>query len=124
MFESNRSITMTPVTANLINQNRFVAIVTAGEVDESIAAGESIGVSLEESIVGASAVIPVSLLDGSKVEVEAGATVVAGASIASDSVGRAVTATATDSILGYAITGAAINEIITIVASKAAGLAT
>lgn len=123
MFESNRSITMTPVTANLINQNRFVGIVTAGEVDESTAAGESIGVSLEASAVGESAVIPVSLLDGSKVEVTSGAAVVAGVRVMADATGRAITATgATARVLGWSITASAnADEVISIVSSKGTG---
>lgn len=122
MFEANRAITMTPVAANLINQRRFVSVVTAGEVDETTAAGDAIGVSLEASAAAADLTIPVSLLDGSKVEVEAGATVVAGVRVMSDAVGRVITATgATARVLGWSITGGDIDEVITIVGMKAAG---
>ena len=121
-FESNRSITLTPVAANVINQNRFINIVTAGEVDESTAAGDAVGVSLEASAAASGVTIPVSLLDGAKMEVELGATVAAGARIMSDATGRAITATgATARVLGITLTGGDINEIATIVGLKAAG---
>ena len=123
MFESNRSITLTPVTANLINQNRFVAIGANGEVDESTAASDSVGVSLEASAAASGAVIPVAILDGSKVEVVAGAAVAAGVRVMSDATGRAVTATgATARVLGWSVTASAnADEVITIVSSKASG---
>lgn len=121
-FEANRAITLIPVAANVINQNRFVNIVTAGEVDESTAAGDAIGVSLEESLATASVAIPVSLLDGAKVEVEAGATVAAGVRVMADATGRAITATgATARVLGVSLSGGDVNEVITIVGLKSAG---
>lgn len=122
-FEANRSITLTPVTANLINQNRFVGIVTAGEIDESTAAGDAVGVSLEASEAGSNVPIPVSLLDGAKVEIEAGATVAAGVRIMSDATGRVITAAgpAGNRVLGWSLTGGDVNEVITIVGQKSAG---
>ncbi|WP_299085076.1 capsid cement protein [uncultured Paraglaciecola sp.] len=118
-----QNITMTPVAANVINKNRFVAVVTAGEVDESIAAGDSIGVSQEASAAASATPIPVAILNGGKVDVEAGAIVTVGARVMSDATGRAITATgATARVLGIALntTGAA-GEMITVLASKAAG---
>ncbi len=121
-FEANRAITMIPVAANVINQNRFVNVVAAGEVDESTAAGDAIGVSLEASAAASAVTIPVSLLDGAKVEVELGATVAAGVRVMSDATGRAVTAAGvTARVLGVTITGGDIDEIATIVGLKAAG---
>ncbi len=122
-FEANRSITMLPVVANVINQNRFVEVVTGGLVDESTAAGDAVGVSLEASLAAASVAIPVSLLDGSKVEVTSGAAVAAGVRVMADATGRAITATgATARVLGFSLSASAnADEVITIVGIKAAG---
>lgn len=121
-YESNRTITLLPVVANLINRHRFVAIVASGLVDESTAAGDAVGVTDEESAATASVAIPVKLLDGGKIEVEAGATVAAGVRVMSDATGRAITATgATARVLGFSLNGADVGEALTIVGQKAAG---
>jgi hypothetical protein len=121
-YENNRSIPFTPVAA-AVRQNRFVSIGTAGAVDESGAGVDAIGVSLEASPAATQTVIPVLLLDGGKTEVEAGAAVIAGVRVMSDSEGRAITAVgATVRVLGWSLsaTGAA-GEILTIVGRPAAG---
>lgn len=122
-FEHNRAITLLPVTANEINQCRFVSIGANGEVDETTAAADAVGVSLEGSAIGSSVAIPVSLLDGAKVEVTAGTGgVTAGNRVASDATGRAIVAVgATTRVLGFALTTAAENQIVTIIGQKAAG---
>ena len=121
-YESNRTITLLPVVANVINKHRFVAIVAAGLVDEAVSAGDAVGVTDEASAATASIAIPVKLLDGGKIEVEAGATVAAGVRVMSDATGRAITATgATARVLGFSINGADVGEALTIVGQKAAG---
>lgn len=121
-FESNRTITLLPVVANVINRHRFVSILTGGLVDESLANADAVGVSQEDSAAAASVAIPVLLLDGGKTEVEAGATVAAGVRVMSDATGRAITATgATARVLGISLNGADAGEALTIVGQKAAG---
>ncbi len=121
-FESNKTITLLPVVANVINKFRFVTIESGGLVDETTAAADAVGVSQEESLATASVAIPVMLLDGGKIEVEAGATVTSGARVMSDATGRVIDATgATARVLGFALNGGAVGEAITIVSQKAAG---
>lgn len=122
-YEAVRSITLTPIAANLVNANRFIAVSTAGEVDEAVNAGDAIGVSLEASAASSGVAINVALLDGAKIMVESGAAVTAGTRVMSDATGRAITATgATARTLGFALTASgAAGELITIVGLKAAG---
>lgn len=120
--ESNRTITLLPVVANVINKHRFVSILTGGLVDETLANADAVGVTDEASAAAASIAIPVKLLDGGKIEVEAGATVAAGVRVMSDATGRAITATgATARVLGFSLNGADVGEALTIVGQKAAG---
>lgn len=123
MFERNRGISLNPVVANLVNQSRFVSILTGGLIDESLAAADAVAVSLETSAAASSLPISVSILDGSKVEVECGAAIAAGVRVMSDSTGRAITATgATARVLGWSITATSnAGEVVSIVSSKAAG---
>lgn len=121
-FESNNAITLLPVVANVINKHRFVSVLTGGLVDETLSGADAVGVTDEESLATASVAIPVKLLNGGKIEVEAGATVAAGVRIMSDATGRCITATgATIRVLGFSLTGADVGEAITIVGQKAAG---
>lgn len=123
-YEAVRSISLAPVTANVINANRFVNLVAGtGTIDESTAAGDCIGVSLDSSAALASAAIPVALPDGCIVEVEAGAAVTIGARLISDATGRGITATgATARVLGRALTAAgAAGDMMSVLFVKDAG---
>lgn len=121
-YESTRDLTLQPHVANLVNKHRFVSLLSGGVVDETLANADAVGVSQESSPAANSAAIPVLLLDGGKVEVEAGATVAAGVRVMSDATGRAITATgATARVLGISINGADVGEALTIVGQKAAG---
>lgn len=122
-YENTRAITLLPHVANAVSAHRFVAIGTGGLVDEGTSGADAVGVSQEASIATSSVAIEVILLDGGKVEVEAGGTVTAGDVIASDATGRAVTisATVTHVGLGWALNSAAIGEAVTVVGQKAAG---
>lgn len=121
-YESNRSITLTPV-AGVVRQSRFVSIVAAAEVDETLSGIDAVGVALEASPAATQTTIPVLLLDGGKTEVEAGAAVVAGVRVMSDAEGRAITAVgATARVLGIALSAtSAAGEILTIVGRPASG---
>lgn len=120
--ESNRTLTMQPHVVNVVNKHRFVSLLSGGVVDETTAAGDAVGVTDEESLANASVAIGVTVLDGGKVTVEAGATVAAGVRVMSDATGRAITATgATARVLGITITGGDIGEALTILGQKAAG---
>ncbi len=121
-FESNKTITLLPVVANVINKFRFVSIEAGGLVDETTAAADAVGVAQEESLAAASIAIPVMLLDGGKIEVEAGATVTAGVRVMSDATGRVIDATgATARVLGFSLNGGSVGQAITIVSQKQAG---
>ena len=121
-YESNKTITLQPVVANVINKHRFVSIGTGALVDESTAAADAVGVSQESSAATNGNAIPVMLLDGGKIEVESGATVAAGVRVMSDSTGRAITATgATARVLGTSLNATSVGEALTIVSLKAAG---
>lgn len=121
-YESNKTITLLPHVANVVKKHRFVSILATGIVDETLSAADAVGVSQEESAAASAVAIPVMLLDGGKIEVEAGATVAAGVRVMSDATGRAITATgAAARVLGFSLNGAAIGEALTIVSQKAAG---
>lgn len=130
-YEAVRSISLpvnvTAATAD-IPQRRFVNFV-AGGLRLPAASGDAVGVTLElyddsEFDAGnASDVIPVALLDGARIEVEAGAAVAIGARVMANVNGQAITAAgATARVLGIAQTAAAAaGEVITIIGLKAAG---
>lgn len=127
--ENARSISLIPVAANEILQNKFVAVGLSGFIDEATNAGDAVGISLERSPSTAQdaeqddVAIPVALLDGAKLEIVAGATVQPGDRVMSDATGRAIIATGASSrVLGIALSAAtAADEIITIIGQKAAG---
>jgi len=80
-------------------QFKFVTLEAGGVVDLADSAGEKcVGVLLVE---GAAARAVTVVMTGS-VMVEAGGTVTAGAAVATDATGRAVDATTSDIIMGYA----------------------
>ncbi len=120
-FENTRSITFLPTGTAAVSQYRFVQQVAAGTVEQvgTIGAvGENVmGVALDSSPTIAStstqegsAAIPVTMLDGSRQEIESGAEtdstdIAIGDPITSDATGRAIKAdTATHKILGYSET--------------------
>lgn len=129
-FEATRSISMQPAAAALVRARRFVALGTAGTISEAGDGVDVAGVALEESpnsstagvdAQQAAAAISVGLIDGSKIEIEAGEAIAIGDDIASDSQGRAKTSASGDYIQGKALTAAAAaGEIITFIANKAA----
>lgn len=123
-FESTRSISMVPTTTAIV-QARFVEVTTGGSIKQVVTASiDSVGIALEASDAGSLVAIPVAILDGAKMEVEAGAAITAGAAIGTDSAGRAVAVAAAVTVkhLGYALTAAgAAGEIVTIVGSKLSG---
>lgn len=128
VYEATRSISLEADVGQDLPARRFVAMSATGV----ILAGntlDAVGVSLElyddsEQVAGnASRTIAVALLDGAKVEVEAGAGVVAGVRVMANAAGQAITATgAAARTLGFALNAADnLGDIITIVGSKAAG---
>jgi hypothetical protein len=121
-FESVRSITMVPADA-AISQYRFVKITTDAEVTLAGNTEDAIGVALVASALNDNTEIPVALLDGAKLTVEAGAAITIGARVMSDASGRVITAVgATARVLGWALqTAGAAGEYITIIGQKQAG---
>jgi len=138
--QSARSISLPCDAGQDLPQRRFVAYSATGCVlpaDGGGAAqeGDVIGVSLEAyddsefALGNASNVIPVALLDGAVLEVEAGAeAITVGAAVSTDGSGRAKPADATgDEILGVAKTAVGAMEagtIIEVIAQKAGRSAT
>lgn len=109
---------------------RFVEPAALGKVTQVNSAGDTaFGVAMEAADVSAStAAIPVAILDGSKIEVEAGAAIdvsSAAVPVASDASGRAIPATGSQRVLGYAFTSAtAAGQVVTIVGAYGPGAAT
>lgn len=122
MFESNNAITVTPVST-LVPQGRFITLNSSSEGALTGAGLDAFGVSGEASADGTQVAFPVILLNGGKIEVEAGAAVADGVRIMSDATGRVITATgATARVLGTAfgaVSGAGF--ALTIIGQKAAG---
>lgn len=92
-------------------QFKFVTLEADGEVDLADAAGENcIGVLLVEGAAAAAVTVAIS----GSVIVEAGGTVTAGGAVATDATGRAVDATTSDIIMGYAREAGVVNQKIEI----------
>lgn len=90
----------------------FVSIASDGQVDPTGDGAAAVGVLLNDPAAAGRAA---EVCIGGLTRVEAGGTVAAGAAVASDAAGNAVTAATGDIILGTAVTGGADGEIITIV---------
>ena len=102
-FELTRSFSGTATAA--IAERRFVVVGATG-VTQATAGATAVGVSAQTA-AAAGDVINVYHISSVRVEVEAGAGVLAGAVIASDAQGRAITGTGAVAQLGYAETAAA-----------------
>jgi len=92
-------------------QYRFVALASDGQIDPVGTAGaKAIGILQDKpSAVGQAGCVAVPGTGFSKVEL--GATVAQGAEVASDNVGRAVTAVSGNVILGICTIGGAVGDI-------------
>jgi hypothetical protein len=93
-------------------QFKFVTLANDGQVDLTASAGgEAIGVLQNKpSAAGRAATVAVYGVT----KVIAGDTVAAGAKVQSDASGLAITAASAGHVLGVAITGGAVNEVISI----------
>jgi len=90
----------------------FVTIASDGQVDPTGDGAMADGVLLNDPAAAGRAA---EVCIGGMTRVSAGGTVAAGADVASDSAGEAVTAASGDVILGTAVTGGADGEIISII---------
>ena len=90
----------------------FVSVAADGQVDPTGAGEAALGV-LQNDPAAAGRAAQVCI--GGVTKVSAGGTVAAGASVASDAAGEAVTAASGAIVLGTAITGGADGEVISIV---------
>jgi hypothetical protein len=90
----------------------FVTIASDGQIDPTGDGAAAVGVLLNDPAAAGRAA---EVCIGGLTRVEAGGTVAAGAAVASDAAGNAVTAATGDIILGTAVTGGADGEVITIV---------
>jgi len=90
----------------------FVSVASDGQVDPTGDGAAAVGVLLNDpSAAGRAAEVCI----GGLTRVSAGGTVAAGAAVASDTAGEAVTAASGDVILGTAVTGGADGEVISII---------
>lgn len=127
-YEAVRSISLKPVAAE-IQARRFVTLARDGAnaglvvyqsgVDDTF---DIIGITLESSPLGVQAAMPVALIDGARIELEASEAIAPGSRVRSDGLGRAINAATDRRTLGYALTRSAqAGEFITIMASKMGG---
>ncbi len=123
--QSPRSITLDVAAATVLTRRRFVTVNASGNAASPAANGDAVGIVLEDSGNGDTAAVPVAVLDGAVLEVEASGAIAAGAPVASDADGKAAAAAGTTTrVLGYAKTAASADgDIMEIVASKAGGFA-
>ena len=92
-------------------QFKFVTLESDGQVDLADSAGENcIGVLLNNPAAVAAATVAVS----GKVMVTAGGSIAAGAAVATDASGDAVTAASTNIIMGYALEAAVDGQVMAI----------
>ncbi len=92
-------------------QFKFVTLESDGQVDLADSAGENcIGILLNSPASGAAATVAVS----GKVMVTSGGTIAAGAAVATDASGDAVTAASTNIIMGYALEAAVDGQVMAI----------
>lgn len=112
-----KSISLPVASASVIRQRRFVTIDSNGNAIEAATAGiHCVGIALEASADGDTSAIPVAVLDGSVIEVEAGGTVAAGALVATANDGQAVAAAGvTTRVLGMALSAGADGAVMRIV---------
>ena len=93
------------------SQFKFVTLESDGQVDLADSAGENcIGVVINDPAAAGEATVVVS----GKTVVTAGGTIAAGAAIATDASGDAVTAASTNIIMGYALEAGVDGQVIAI----------
>ena len=89
-------------------QFKFVTLESDGQVDLADSAGENcVGILLNSPAAGAAATVALT----GKVMVTAGGTIAAGAAVATDAAGDAVTAASTNIIMGYALEAAVDGQV-------------
>ena len=92
-------------------QFKFVTLESDGQVDLADSAGENcIGVCINDPAAGEAATVVMS----GKVMVTAGGTIAAGAAVATDASGDAVTATTNNIVMGYATEAGVDGQVIAI----------
>lgn len=100
------------VASGALAARRMVDFDSSGDVAYPSAGSVAAGV-LQEAADAADKVISAALPDGAIVKVEAGAAVALGADVMSNATGQAITATATNTIMGKALQAAgALGDII------------
>lgn len=109
---SQTSVTLEAGADLSAKQFFFVTMSSDGQVDPAGDGANAIGVLLNDpSAAGRAAEVCI----GGLTRVSAGGTIAAGAAVASDAAGEAVTAATDDVILGTAVTGGADGEVISII---------
>jgi hypothetical protein len=123
MFENNRAITLGVASGTAVKQLRFVTIPSgSASVRESGVGEDSVGISLEGTTTGGVA-LPVSLLDGTIMEVAASGAISVGDKVSTAAFGRARTAVTDDFVFGTALTASsATDDVISIVAHRPGGI--
>lgn len=117
---SQTSVTLEAGADLSANQFHFVTMDSDGQLSVSTDGAASIGVLLNDPAAAGRAA---EVCIGGLTRVEAGATVAAGAFVASNATGEAITAATGDNILGTAVTGGADGEVISIIFQPRGGTA-
>ena len=120
-FESVRPVTLNSQPNVAITQRRFVIYTSTG-LALAGAAAEAIGVAMESFAAGGTGItnpVPVALLDGAKIEVEASAAIAVGANVGVAANGKARTAVTSDPIMGIALSApGADGQMMTILSAR------
>jgi len=105
------AINATYIAGTAITQHRFVSLASDGQVDHSTngTAGPGVSVTDQATVGGA-----VSVQEFGRAIVECGGTIAAGANVAADTAGVAITAATADIIRGVALEGGASGQFIAI----------
>lgn len=112
-----KSISLPVASAEVITQRRFVKVGTTGNAEQVDAVTDIVvGVALEGSALNDTAAIPVAVLDGAVLEVEAGGTVAIGSLVGSAADGQAVAVTAaTSRAVGVALSAGVDGQVMRII---------
>ncbi len=112
MATSNIVRTIIATSAAALTIYRMGIFNSAGKFIENSVSGGIVDGIAAQTVDAIDKAVPVVVPDGAIVKVEAGATVANGANLMSDTVGRAITATATNNIMLRALEAGAVGEII------------
>lgn len=111
--QAARSITLPVQLASVISANHLVELDNTGSAVQANAASDNVvGVALEASTDSQDSVISVALIDGAILEIEAGATITAGALLGLRADGRVGPSTSGNRVVGRALNAATAGNLV------------